>query len=394
MITGIGVVAPCGTGREDFWNGLLGVPEDLAVREVKGFAATDWMTARAARRADRFTQFALAAALMATEEAGQGRGDNAQRSGVVLGTTAGGFALTEEQSALLALKGDRAVSPTFISRIMVNAAAAAVAIATGRQGPCLNMATGCASGTHAIAEGAELIRSGRCDTVLAGGAEAALSPVIIAGFRSTGALSPTGRCLPFDRRRDGFVLSEGAAVLVLESAAHARARGARCFGEVLGWAATCDAVHLMIPDATGQAAAACLRLAISDAQLRPADIRHLNAHGTGTVRNDIAEAKAITDVFGAQDEFPLVTSVKGATGHALGAAGAIEAASVVLAMDKKVLPPTAGFRDADPECQVPVVRVPTAWEPGPTISSSFAFGGHNGSIVIGPVAADDADVCA
>lgn len=384
MITGVGVVAPCGIGRDGFWAGLLSEPENLQVREVRDFSASDYMTARAIRRAERVSQFAVAAASMAIEDADLDRDDSPDRSGVVLGTAGGAYGLVEEQSALVRAKGVRGVSPTFIARMMPNAAAATIAIAMNWRGPCMDIATGCASGTSAIAQATELIRNGRCDVVLTGGAEAVLSAVMVAGFRRTGGMSATGVCLPFDSRRNGFVASEGAAVIVLESASHARGRGARCQAEVLGWAATCDAHDLMIPDPTGTAAAECMRLAIDDAGLKPADIKHLNAHGTGTRVSDAAEAKAIIETFGDVGELPPVTSVKAIVGHSMGAAGAIEAASVVMAMDKKTLPPTAGFSERDPECAVPVVQEATSWDPGPVVSNSFAFGGHNCSIVLGP----------
>jgi len=390
MVTGIGLVTPCGTGRENFWAGLLSDPENRPIREVKDFSPAAYMTPQAIRRAERVSQLALVAAYMAMEEAGLGYEDAPNRSGVVLGTAGGAYALVEERSALLRIEGERAVPPTFLARIMPNAPVATIAIATNRQGPCMDIATGCASGTNAIAQGTELIRSGRCDIVLAGGAEAFLSsPVLVGGFKRSGAMSENGVCLPFDRRRNGFVLAEGAAVLVLESESHARARGARCQAEVLGWAATCDAHSLMIPDPAGTAAAECMRLAIDDAGLEPADIRHLNAHGTGTTASDIAEAKAIIKVFGDSGELPLVTSVKAVTGHAIGGAGAIEAASTIIAMEKRTLPPTAGFSEPDPDCPVPVVQAPTSWDPGPVVSNSFAFGGHNCSVVIGPSENDD-----
>lgn len=390
MVTGIGLVTPCGTGKEDFWAGLLSTPENRPVRDVKDFSPADYMSPKEIRRAERVSQLALAAAYLAMDDAGLDYQDAPERSGVVLGTAGGAYSLVEEQSALLRAKGERAVSPTFLARIMPNAPVATIAIATNRRGPCMDISTGCASGTYAIAQATELIRSGRCDVVLAGGAESFLSsPVLVGGFKRSGAMSATGVCLPFDRHRNGFVLAEGAAVLVLESESHARGRGARCQAELLGWAATCDAHNLMIPDPAGTAAAECMRLAIDDAGLKPADIRHLNAHGTGTIASDIAEARAIVKVFGDAGVLPPVTSIKAVTGHAIGGAGAIEAASAIIAIERKTLPPTAGFSEPDPDCPVPVVQAPVAWTTGPVVSNSFAFGGHNCSLVIGPSGGDD-----
>ena len=253
--------------------------------------------------------------------------------------------------------------------MMPNAGAAAVSMRFGLQGPCEVVTTACAAGTDAIGNGARLIASGRCDVVLAGGSEAAMTETAVAGFGNMTALSPTGVSRPFDVKRDGFVLSEGGAVLVLEELGSARSRGATVLAEVLGAASTADAHHLTAPAPAGAGAAACMELALADAAMGPADIVQINAHGTSTPLNDAAEAEAILKVFGSPG--PPVTSTKGVTGHALGAAGALEAAAVVLTPD-----PAAGL-DL-------VLGAARPWQPGPVISNSFGFGGHNGCLVLAP----------
>ncbi|HSL58260.1 MAG TPA: beta-ketoacyl-ACP synthase II [Acidimicrobiales bacterium] len=383
-VTGIGVVAPCGIGRDEFWAGLLREPASGAERRVDDFDPAPWFENRKeSRRTDRFAQFALAAAAMALEQSGEPTVDPGRR-GVIIGTGVGGLSTLEEQVQVFYSKGPDRVSPFLVPMMMANAAAASVSMRYGWQGPCETTVTACAAGTHSIGNAAHLIRSGRCDTVLAGGTEAAMTPTGVQGFRNMTALSTSGNSRPFDVRRDGFVMAEAAAVLVLEELESARARGARILGEVMGSASTADAHHITAPAPGGAGAVACMEMAIADSGLRAADIVHINAHGTSTPLNDAAEADAIAKVFGAPG--PAVTSTKGVTGHALGAAGAIEAAAVLLAMEHRLIPPTMGHEQADPE-MAPidlVVGEARAWEPGPSLSNSFGFGGHNGCIVIGP----------
>ena len=382
-VTGMGVVAPCGIGRDAFWQGLLGpVPE--GERRVHDFDPTPFFdNPKEARRADRFTQFALAAAAEATAQAGDVGGDPL-RKGVLVGTGVGGLHTLEEQIVTYHEKGPRRVSPFLVPMMMANAAAAAVSMRYGWQGPCETTVTACAAGTHSIGNAARLIASGRCDAVLAGGSEAAMTPVGIQGFTNMTALSSTGISRPFDKERDGFVIAEAAAILVLEEWDAAVARGATILGEVLGAASTADAHHITAPSPGGTGAISCMELALDDAGLAPHDIRQINAHGTSTPLNDAAEAEAITKLFGTPG--PAVTSTKGVTGHALGAAGAIEAAAVLLAMQHRLLPPTAGYATPDPEVAgIDIVHgEPRAWEPGPSLSNSFGFGGHNGCLVLAP----------
>jgi 3-oxoacyl-[acyl-carrier-protein] synthase II len=267
--------------------------------------------------------------------------------------------------------------------MMANAAGASVSMRYGWQGPCETVVTACAASAHSIGNAARTIAWGRCDAMLAGGSECSITPTALAGFGNMTALTTCGVSRPFDLRRDGFVMAEAAAVLVLEELEFARSRGARILGEILGAASNADAHHITAPSPGGTGAVACMELCLADAGLQPEDIVHINAHGTSTPLNDAAEAEAIAKLFGTPG--PPVTSTKGVTGHALGAAGALEAAAVLLTMEHGVIPPTIGTSEPDPELALDlVVDEPRPWEPGPTLSNSFGFGGHNGSLVLGP----------
>lgn len=382
-VTGVGVVSTCGTGAEAFWAGLC-EPAPTGERRVHDFdPAPLFASPKEARRIDRFAQLALAATTEALGAAGDPGGDPV-RQGVVVGTGIGGLHTLEEQILTFHQKGPRRVSPFLVPMMMPNAAAAAISMRWGWQGPCETVVTACAAGTHSIGRAAELVADGRCDAVVAGASEAAMTPVGVQGFTNMTALSTSGVSRPFDVRRDGFVMAEGAGVVVLEELDHARSRGATVLAEVVGWASTADAHHLTAPSPGGVGARACMALALDRAGLAPADVAHINAHGTSTPRNDAAEAEAIVDLFG--PDAPPVTSVKGVLGHALGAAGALEAVAVVLSMTEGLLPPTAGYEQPDPE--LPPLDVvhgqPRPWTPGPTLSNSFGFGGHNGTLVLAP----------
>jgi 3-oxoacyl-[acyl-carrier-protein] synthase II len=317
VVTGIGVVSPAGTGVESFWQGLRTTPADRRERTVDDFDPSPWLSGKEARHLDRFTQFAVAAGQLALDDAGGLQVDPA-RAGVQLGTGIGGAGTLETQVGVLAARGPGRVSPFTIPMVMPNAGAAAVSLRFGLQGPSETLTTACAAGTHSVAAGARMVADGRCDVVLAGGAEASMTPTTVAAFTVMTALSRTG-------------LS---------------------------------------------------RLALDDAELDPQDVRAVNAHGTSTPLNDAAEAAALRTVFGAGG-VP-VSSIKGVTGHGLGAAGALEAASVLLSFVHRELPPTLGTTQVDPELELDLVLEPRAWEPGPTVSNSFGFGGHNGSLVLGP----------
>ena len=380
-VTGMGVVGPCGIGLEAFWQGLLS-PVAEGERRVADFDPAPWFdNPKEARRTDRFAQFALASAAMALQQAGD-LGANPARIGVLLGTGVGGLMTLEEQILVYYNKDPRRVSPFLVPMMMANAGAAGISMRYGFQGPCETTVTACAAGTHAIGNAARAIKDGRCDVVLAGGSEASMTPVALQGFQNMTALSRSGISRPFDRERDGFMMAEAGAVLVLEELGHARARGAEVLAEVLGSASTADAYHITAPAPGGGGAVACMELALQDAGLRPEDIRHVNAHGTSTPLNDAAEAQALSKVFPSPG--PIVTSTKGVTGHALGAAGAIEAAAVVLAMRHRVIPPTANTAEVDPELPAIdlVLGEPRSWEPGPSLSNSFGFGGHNATLCL------------
>ena len=379
-VTGVGVVAPCGVGRDAFWEGLLRDPEDRRVRSVEGFDPTPLYGPKEVRRVDRFAQFGLAAATEALEDAGD-LGADPDRCGVIIGTGVGGLTTLEEQVLVRAEKGERRVSPFLVPMMMANAAAAGVSMRLGWRGPCETVTTACAAGTHSIGAGFRLVSSGRCDVVLAGGTESALTETAIAGFGNMTALSSSGISRPFDAERDGFCIAEGAAVLLLEEYERAVARGARIYAVLAGAASNADAHHITAPSPGGAGAAACMELALADAGIVAADVAQVNAHGTSTPLNDAAEAEAIAKVFGAG---PPVTSIKGVTGHSLGAAGAIEAAASVLSIAGRVIPPTARYATPDPEVTVDVVTSAREWEPGPVLSNSFGFGGHNGCLVFVP----------
>lgn len=383
-ITGLGVVAPCGIGKEAYWQGLLGP----GISGTTSVTIDDWDSSpyyaspKDARRADRVEQYAIAAAQEAFAQAGD-TGVDPSRFGTIFATGIGGLHTLEEQVIVRVEKGERRVSPFLVPMMMANASGAAISMKYGLQGPNETICTACAAGTHAIGYAARLIAWGRCDAVATGGSECAATATSLAGFGNMTALSSTGRSMPFDEGRDGFVMGEGAAVFVLERWDLAVARGATIIGEILGSASNADAHHITAPAPGGTGAIACMKLALDDAGLSASDIRLVNAHGTSTPLNDAAEAAAVTEVFGARS-VP-VTSGKGVTGHALGAAGALEAAQVVLAMQHKLIPPTAGTTSPDPTMDIDLVTgVPREWVPGPAISNNFGFGGHNGSVIIAP----------
>ncbi len=384
-VTGYGVVAPCGIGREAYWQGLLGpgVAGTRAV-EIADWDPSPWFdNPKDARRADRVEQFALAAAAEAFAQSGRPDVDPA-RFGTIFATGIGGLHTLEEQVIVRVEKGERRVSPFLVPMMMANAAGAAISMRHGLQGPNETICTACAAGTHAIGYAARLIAWGRCDAVVTGGSESAATATSLAGFGNMTALSSTGSSRPFDADRDGFVMGEGAAVFVLERWDLAEARGATILAEIVGAASNADAHHITAPSPGGTGAIACMRLALDDAGLSPADISLVNAHGTSTPLNDAAEASAVEAVFGPRGV--AITSGKGVTGHALGAAGALEAAQVLLSFEKKLIPPTAGTVTVDPTMNIDLVTgAARPWTPGPAISNNFGFGGHNGSVVIAPV---------
>jgi 3-oxoacyl-[acyl-carrier-protein] synthase II len=382
-IVGLGVVSCAGTGLDAFWQGLNAAPPE-GERRVHDFDPLPFYdNPKEARRADRSQQMATASATMAIEDAGDLTSDPA-RCGVIYATGVGGLQTFEEQVLVHDRKGARRVSPFMVPMIMPNAPGAAISMRFGLQGPNETITTACAASTHAIGYATRLIQMGYADVIVSGGAESVMSPVGTAGFQNMTALSSSGRSMPFDKDRDGFMMTEGSATLILEEMESAKARGIRIYGEVLGSGSTADAHHITAPAPGGDGALRCMQLAIEDAGLSSNDIASINAHGTSTPLNDAAEAEALSKLFG--DNGPPVTSTKGITGHALGAAGAIEATAVLLSFIHKQIPPTSGFTTPDPEMAEfnLVTGGPQDWEPGPSMSNSFGFGGHNGSIVLAP----------
>jgi 3-oxoacyl-[acyl-carrier-protein] synthase II len=384
VITGRGVVSPVASGVDAFFDGLLGMQGGIS---DDGIAPCDFdpetaMTPKEARRTDRFAQLAIAAADQAADEAGLVDGVDPRRVGVIVGTGVGGLTTLQRECTTWLAEGDRAVSPLFVPMMMPNAASGQIAMRRGLHGPGFSIASACSTGAHSIGEAARMIARGEVDAMIAGGTEAALVGLCIAAFRRMGALSRVGESRPFDTRRDGFVMGEGSAVLVLEREEHAKARGAQIFARVTGYGASNDAFHITQPEENGRGAVEAMTAALADAELSPADVGYVNAHGTSTPINDRVETIALRQVF--SDDGPPVSSCKGAVGHTLGAAGAIEALACVEALRRGALPPTLGLEDIDPECaadhiagaprEAPDLRV--------ALSNSFAFGGQNATLVL------------
>lgn len=386
-ITGAAAITRGGIGKDAFWDSLVTPPAD-GVRSIDDWDPTPYFeNPKDARRTDRFAQFSLAAAQMILEDVGAPDGDLGYEPGrcsAMVATGIGGLVTLEAQVILNHEKGGRRVSPFLVPMMMANAAGASVSMRYGWQGPCETIVTACAASTHELTRAGELIAWGRCDAVLAGGSESSLTSTGIAGFTNMTALSNDGVSRPFSGDRNGFVIAEGCGMLLLEDWDGAVARGATILAEFLGGASNADAHHITAPSPGGSGAITCMELAIEDAGISAGDVAQINAHGTSTPLNDAAEAEAIAKLFG--ESGPAVTSTKGVTGHALGAAGALEAVAAVLSIEKGLIPPTMGTDSVDPELpQIDLVTGdPRPWEPGPVLSNSFGFGGHNGCLVIGP----------
>jgi len=379
-VTGLGAVSCCGVGVDALWQGLL--HPSVIGGAARDFDPERWFGPKEVRQVDRFAQFSVATAAMAYEDAGELDVDPA-KAGVVFATGVGGFETLADQVGVYNERGARRVSPRLVPMMMANAGAAGISMRLGWRGPSEVICTACAAGTHSVAAAARLVATGRCEVAIGGGAEASIHPVAMAAFSNMTALSTSGRSMPFDIRRDGFVMTEGAGALVLEDWDRAVARGATIYAEIAGGASTADAHHITAPAPDGSGAVACMELALADAGITAGDVGHINAHGTSTPLNDLAEARAINKVFG--EPGPLVTSTKGVTGHGLGAAGAIEAVAAVLTIHNATIPPTAGYEEPDPEINLRIVHgEPLAWEPSAVLSNSFGFGGHNGCLVLLP----------
>ncbi|HEY7594312.1 MAG TPA: beta-ketoacyl-[acyl-carrier-protein] synthase family protein [Actinophytocola sp.] len=401
-ITGIGVVTPAGSTVDDFWTTLLAGRSTAAPLKtdvdmsnhgvrfgcaVRGLDEVGLISAKEARRMDPFARFGVTAALSAYRDAGSPTPDP-HRTAIVVGNAVGGRQTTDAEVGNYFLHGPHRVNPLLPLVSMPNAAAALLAMRLGWHGPALTIATTCASGADAIGHAMLMLRDHRADVVIAGGAESTLSPVTLAAFANLNAVSarndePERASRPFDVDRDGFVMGEGAGFVVLERLEDADARGARTYGLVAGYGSTADAYHLAMPLPDGSAAIAAMQEAIADAGLGPGDIAHVNAHGTSTQQNDRAEANALRKVFGPTG--PPVTSTKSVIGHLIGAAGAVEAVAAVLSNHHATVPPTANHERLEPGMEIDVVHgAPRAITPGPALSNSFGFGGHNGCLVVTP----------
>ena len=376
-VTGLGALTCAGVGVETLWDALM-QPQAPSSKRIAPFDASHLGGPKELRRFDPFALYALMAADEAWRQSGlEGPLDDA---GSIVTTGIGGLQTTLDQDAVLNLKGPDRVSPFLVPMMMPNAATAAVSMRFGLGGPCETVTTACAAGTHAIGNAARLVASGRCSVALAGGAEAVMVEIAEAGFRNMTALSSIDLSRPFDVERDGFVMGEGAGVLVLEEWDHALARGATILAEVVGAASTADAHHITAPDPSGRGAVRCMELALADAELEPSAVSHINAHGTSTPLNDFAESVAVRRVFG--DHAPVTTSIKGHLGHSLAAAGALEGVASVLTLQRQLIPPTAGTTVVDPKIGLDVViGAPRPADVEVVLSNSFGFGGHNGSVI-------------
>jgi 3-oxoacyl-[acyl-carrier-protein] synthase II len=403
-VTGIGPVTPIGIGIDAFWESILAgksgaAPitafdtEGYSVRfaaEVQDFNMDDFLEPRRARRMERFTQMAYAATKLALEDAKLDPKDpDPERIGVVIGTGIGGLLVIEQQHQVLMEKSPRHVIPDLVPRLMANAAAGSVAIEFGFQGPNECSVTACASSGHAMARSVDLIRSGAADIIVAGGTEACITPLSVAAFSSARALSrrnddPERASRPFDAERDGFVIAEGATVMILEAMDIAEARGARILAEVLGYGLTADASHLVMPHAEGTGAATAMNIALKDSEITAGDVGYISAHGTSTPLGDAAEVLAVHKVFG--DSPPPTSSTKSMTGHLLGAAGSTALAATIHGIVHQTLPPTINYETPDPKCDLDVVpNTPREAKIDYAITNAFGFGGHNVSLVVGRV---------
>jgi 3-oxoacyl-[acyl-carrier-protein] synthase II len=386
VITGRGVVSSIGEGTDAFFEALLNKRSGIAdgVGACVDFDPEVAMSPKEARRSDRYTHLAVAAATQAAEEAGIPDGIDPERLGVIVGTGVGGLVTLQAECEAWLAGGDRAVSPHFVPMMMPNAAAGTIAMRLGAHGPGFSVSSACATGGHAIGEAARMIARGEADAVVAGGTEAALTGLCIAAFRRMGALSREGLSRPFDANRDGFVMGEGAAVLVLEREEHARARGAEVLARIAGYGASNDAFHITQPDPDGRGAKDAMRATLADAEAAPRDVGYINAHGTSTPFNDKIETIAIKQVFNGSASPPPVSSTKSHIGHLLGAAGAVEALVCVEAVRRGVLPPTINYEQPDPECDLDYVPEGPREAPGLelALSNSFGFGGQNACVAV------------
>jgi 3-oxoacyl-[acyl-carrier-protein] synthase II len=402
VITGMGAVTPIGNDVESFWNnakeGKCGIghitafdTSDFKIKigaEVKDFAPENYIDKKEVKRMDKYCQYAMAAAKMAVDDSGLDlESIEKERLGVMVSTGIGGLGTIEKEYEKMLEKGPGRISPLLIPMIIGNMASGNIAIRYGAKGICTSVVTACATGTNAIGDCFRLLQNGTADIMIAGGAEASITKLGLAGFTSLTALSAsedvTRASIPFDKERDGFVMGEGAGVLILETLEHAEKRGARIYAEVVGYGATCDAYHMTSPDPNGEGAARAMKQCIDEAGINPEEVSYINAHGTSTPYNDKFETIAIKRVFGEQAYNVPISSTKSMTGHLLGAAGAVEAIVCVKAMEEGFIPPTIGYKVKDEDCDLDYVpNVGRKADLQYTLSNSLGFGGHNATILL------------
>jgi len=400
VVTGLGAVAPNGIGVEPFWDnltrGVSGVgnitrfdasKHDVRIAgEVKGFDPLQWIEKKEVRKMDLFIQYAIAAAQMAFDDAGlKVADDNRERMGVFVGTGMGGIPALEESHKLMLERGPGRVSAFFIPSIITNLGSGQISMRFGMKGPNSCVCTACATGNHAIGDSFRILQHGEADVMIAGGSEAVITPLTIAGFAAMRALStrndePTRASRPFDKDRDGFVMGEGSGIMVLETLEHAQRRGARIYAELVGYGMSADAHHMTLPALDG--AVRSMRLCLQDAKVAPSAIDYVNAHGTSTPAGDVNETQALKEVFGEHARKLAVSSTKSMTGHLLGAAGGIESVITVLSIVKGLLPPTINYETPDPECDLDYVpNKARAAQVRTALTNSFGFGGTNASLI-------------
>ena len=400
VVTGVGVISSLGNDVDTFWNNIKNGKNGISLVEkfdvekypakvasvVKDFDAAEVLDKKEAKRMDRVSQFAVCASLSALENAGlKITEENAERVGVILGSGIGGFETFEEQHRIFMEKGPSRVSPFFVPMMITNMPAAQISIFTGAKGKNETIVTACASGTNAIGDAFRAVQCGEVDAAITGGSEASVTAFSMAGFCALKALScnenPETACRPFDKNRDGFIMGEGAGILVLEEYEFAKNRGANIIAEVVGYGATDDAYHITAPAENGEGAARAMKVALDDAKIMPYDIEYINAHGTSTYYNDKFESAAITSVFGGSN--PYVSSTKSMTGHLLGAAGGVEAIICALALKDGFVPPNINFETPDEECSINIVKNKgIAADIKYAMSNSLGFGGHNASVIL------------
>lgn len=404
VITGLGSITALGLNHEEIWQALLAGKSGAAkiqsfdttgfdvnfACEVKNFNSDAYFPAPVAKRSDRFAQFALACAIQAVKDANiDFTKFNPHRIGSIIGSGIGGFVEFGEQQTRLIQKGPSRVSPFTIPKVMMNSAAGQIAINFGLKGPNFAVASACASSNHAIGMAFKIIQSGMADVIITGGAEAAITPLGMAGFASLKALStrndtPEKASRPFDKNRDGFVMGEGSGILIMESLDFALARGARIYAEMLGFGMNDDAYHITAPDPEGDGAMMTMKLALDDAGLKPQDVSYINAHGTSTPYNDLTETKAIKKLFGEHAKKLAISSTKSMIGHLLGGSGAAELVATILSIRDNIVHPTINYETPDPECDLDYVpNTARKMEVKIALSNSFGFGGHNATLAVG-----------